>query len=296
MGDFYSSGKRKSKQRSASSSSESKSPLDKRSRETQDEQTEVFVEEPRGADEVSVALDMALDVTTKLDEILAKLGKLDAIEATLHELRQKMSSVEREVSKLKGDVSKAKERIDHMDTSLQWFNTEVKGIQDKIKELNLAKENLHTQQLYAESYSRRENLKFFGIEERETGANSKDSEKVDTCDILIDFLENGLGLDNPAEEIELQRFHRLGKPVVGKIRPIIARFLRYPDRERVLRASFRLSRESEIKVLEDYPKEIIERRRKQMPKLKEAKKSGLRVAFSKMEPDKLYINGKFVPM
>ena len=64
---------------------------------------------------------MALDVTTKLDEILAKLGKLDTIEATLYELRQKMSSVEREVSKLKGDVSKAKERIDHMDTSLQWF-------------------------------------------------------------------------------------------------------------------------------------------------------------------------------
>ena len=69
---------------------------------------------------------MALDVTTKLDEILAKLSKLDAIEATLYEFRQKMSSVEREVSELKGDVSKAKERIDHMDTSLQWFNTEDK--------------------------------------------------------------------------------------------------------------------------------------------------------------------------
>ena len=189
---FIKSGKRKSKPRSASSSSEPKSPLDKRSRETtdpetQDEQIEVFVEEPRGADEGSVALDMPLDVTTKLDEILAKLGKLDAIEATLNELRQKMSSVEREVSKLKGDAGKAKERIDQMDISLQWFNTEVKGIQDKIKELNLAKENLHTQQLYAESYSRRENLKFFGIEETETGANSKDSEKVDTRDIFSIF-------------------------------------------------------------------------------------------------------------
>lgn len=90
-----------------------------------------------------------------------------------------MCSVEREVSKLKGDASKAKERIDHMDTSLQWFNTKVKGILDKINKLNLAKENLHTQKLYAESYSRRENLKFFGIEEKEMGANSKDSEKVD---------------------------------------------------------------------------------------------------------------------
>ena len=33
-----------------------------------------------------------------------------------------------------------------------------------------------------------------------------------------------------------------------------------------------------------------------MPKLKEAKKNRLKVAFSKTEPDKLYINGELVPM
>ena len=65
------------------------------------------------------------------------------------------------------------------------------------------------------------------------------------------------------------------------MRPIMARSLRYPGSERVLRASFRLSRQCEIQVVEDYPKEIIERRRKQMPKLKEAKKSGLKVALVK---------------
>ena len=68
-------------------------------------------------------------------------------------------------------------------------------------------------------------MKFFGIEGKETRANSKDSEKVDTCDILIDFLENDLGLDNPAEEVDLQRVHHLGKPIAGKTRPIIMRFL-----------------------------------------------------------------------
>ena len=103
-------------------------------------------------------------------------------------------------------------------------------------------------------------------------------------------------IDKPAEKIDLQRVHRLGKPVAGKIRPIIARFLRYPDREKVLRASFGLNRATEIKVLEDFPKEIIERRRKQMPKLKEAKKKRLKVAISKAEPDKLFINGKIAPM
>ena len=86
----------------------------------------------------------------------------------------------------------------------------------------------------------------------------------------------------------------MGKPASGKTRPIIARFLRYQDREMVLRASFHL-RDPKIKVLEDYPQEIIERRRKQMSKLKEAKRNGMKVSFSKAEPDKLYINGKFVP-
>ena len=85
----------------------------------------------------------------------------------------------------------------------------------------------------------------------------------------------------------------MGKPVSGKTRPVIARFLRYQDREMVLRASFHL-RDPDIKVLEDYPQEIIERR-KQMSKLKEAKRNGMKVYFSKAEPDKLYINGRFVP-
>ena len=51
MSDFHSLGKRKSIPRNSSSSSESKSPLDKRQRETdnlesQNEQSEVFEEKP----------------------------------------------------------------------------------------------------------------------------------------------------------------------------------------------------------------------------------------------------------
>ena len=47
-------------------------------------------------------------------------------------------------------------------------------------------------------------------------------------------------------------------------------------------------------ILQDFPHEIIERRRKQMPKLKEAKKRGQKVSLSKSEPDKLFIDGKFI--
>ena len=57
-----------------------------------------------------------------------------------------------------------------MDTGLTTLNNEVSVLRGEI----IAKEerinNLHMKHLYLESYSRRENLKFFGIPEKEANA------------------------------------------------------------------------------------------------------------------------------
>ena len=45
---------------------------------------------------------------------------------------------------------------------------------------------------------------------------------------------------------------------------------------------------------DDIPKELIDLRKKQMPAFHEARKAGKRAAFSKSEPDKLFIDGKLV--
>ena len=88
MGDSRSSGKRKTKPRDGSSSSGSESPSDKQtSLESQDEYSEMFEDEPRGEDKASLALDMNVDVMSKLDQILAKLAKLDAMVAVSNFLR-----------------------------------------------------------------------------------------------------------------------------------------------------------------------------------------------------------------
>ena len=107
------------------------------------------------------------------------------------------------------------------------------------------------------------------------------------------FLETVLGFQDPRINIEIQRVHRVGKSNKGKPRPILARFLRFQDRERILRQGLKL-KGTEYMMLQDFPQEIIEKRHKRMPKLKEAKGKGLRVSFSKSEPDKLIINGKIV--
>ena len=48
-------------------------------------------------------------------------------------------------------------------------------------------------------------------------------------------------------------------------------------------------------VFEDIPKEMYNLRKSQFSKFKEAKRNGHNVYFSKKYPDKLYINGKFIP-
>ena len=154
-----------------------------------------------------------------------------------------------------------------------------------------------------EAYSRRENLKFEGIPETTFSSSEEDGAiqlgevfTENTKAVLTVFLERILGIED-AQNIEFQRVRRMGKPRKenGRERIIIARFLRFSDRERVLKCGRKL-KETGYKMYEDLPKEIREIRKLQMEKLKNARKDGKRAYFSRSEPDNLYINGKYVKM
>ena len=112
-------------------------------------------------------------------------------------------------------------------------------------------------------------------------------------------MEDELNITADARKrIEFQRVHRLGKPrSSGDPRPIIARFLRYQDREKVIQKAREKLKGKNDAVFEDIPKELYELRKKQQNKLsKSARQNGLKAFFSKKFPDKLFINGKFVPL
>ena len=137
-----------------------------------------------------------------------------------------------------------------------------------------------------EAYSRRENVKFENIPEEDP--------KEGTEMVLRSFLERELGFSDAAN-IEVQRVHRLGKKKEEKPRPILARFLRYKDCEKLYSLGHRLLG-TDFKMYQDLPFEIVERRRTQMETFKKAKRSNIPVAFSKAQPDKLYIRGKLWPL
>ena len=97
-------------------------------------------------------------------------------------------------------------------------------------------------------------------------------------------------------KIEFQRVHRVGKTNQdGKPRAIIARFLRYRDREFIF-SKTSLLKDSQFGISADLPKEIVIRRKEQFKKLIEARKSGKLAFFSRAEPYKLYIDRVLVPL
>ena len=98
-----------------------------------------------------------------------------------------------------------------------------------------------------------------------------------------------------ARFIEFQRVHRIGKKSMSnasKPRVIIARFLRFKDREAVFARRHYIDKESDYGIGPDFPKKVFDMRRKLTPQMEAARSQGKRAAFSRSEPYKLIIDGK----
>ncbi|XP_060589483.1 uncharacterized protein LOC132744721 [Ruditapes philippinarum] len=103
---------------------------------------------------------------------------------------------------------------------------------------------------------------------------------------VLNFIEKEMKIFDAKENIKLHRAHRLGVYRSTKVRPIVAKFAYFPDRERV-RASAKTLSGTHFVVAEQFPREIMETRRKLVPIMKKAHDEG-KEAYIKV--DKLYIN------
>ena len=283
---------------SSSDVSTSCSPNEKRTRED--------IESASETDEVFVARNMAEDLGKKLEDVLAKLGKLDIIESRLNEVFTSLSNIEQSISRLENDVKTLKVKTKRLDESFKELDESVNFNEENISDLkrdtkaiNFEVKELEKQMLYMETYSRRENIKFIGIDEdfvtsqRDAASNSHQQQGENTKEIVYNFMEKELKIKNSRDKIEFQRIHRLGKPNSSKSRPIIARFLRFSDKELVMDHARKNLHGKKFSVFDDIPKPLYEERKKQFKKLKEAREKGHTAYFSKAHPDKLFINGKY---
>ena len=232
-------------------------------------------------------------IASQLQEILHRLTSVETRLQKIEGLCEKISKLEKVVSKTQAELNSLHEKavvtdkkVGEVEKGMEFANAEVEKQKKKEEETAAEMKKLKDGILYQEAYSRRENLRFFGIPEDGNGDEN-------TRELLYKFFSDELNIDN-SNSIDFQRVHRLGRKKSGQPRPIIARFLRFPDREMVFKNVRELGEDTDVKLYPDYPDEIRERRRKQWPRMKKAREEGKTAYFSKAQPDRLYIDGELV--
>lgn len=246
------------------------------------------------------------ELCNKMDSVETKLTKLDSIETRIDKLDSKFSRVEQ-------DIKSCNDRINTLEHSAQFLSNahdEQKALKNRIDKLSASFEksknvnnNVKERLNEVESQNLRNNLLFFAIKEQQQPADGNNAEmnvdqtekqettnKTENCiDIILDFCENQLNLENAKNELQIEKAYRLGKrkPENQKPRPIVVKFRDFNDREKVKRVSNRL-KDTDYGISQHFPQDVLMRRRKLIPimlnKRKENKKAHL-------VGDKLYVDG-----
>ncbi|KAJ8307056.1 hypothetical protein KUTeg_015140 [Tegillarca granosa] len=218
----------------------------------------------------------------KLDVIESKLTLMETSVKKLNEkvsfLENKMVGVNQDITLLKTKVSNldstaeilksCKEKVFDLEKSIDYISKEcdnMTGISDKLREMDSLKQRV----IDAESRSMRQNLLFFGIREGEFSSGeasetengitfgdfntnslvrNKESESENCVIAIQNFCEQKLGIVNAKDHVKIERAHRIGKKIQGK--------------------------GSRYGIGEQYPKEIQQKRKELIPKMKTERDKG----------------------
>lgn len=104
----------------------------------------------------------------------------------------------------------------------------------------------------------RDNLLFYRITE------AKDESEADCVNKVLNLIKETKGIHNAKQEIKLHRAHRIGKYNPTKVRPIVAKFVYFPDREKVSMSAGKL-KDTNYVISHQFPKEVMDKRRELVP-------------------------------
>lgn len=229
-------------------------------------------------------LDCMKAMGDKLCTMEKKLNSLDTLE-------KKVSSFEKELNKMwvaiEDRIKCTDAKLDGLVDRIETHDVEAALMTERVSRLEKQRDDLRDDVAYLKSQSMRNNLVFTNIPEDNTSGN----EPADVTESkLRQHLQEKLKLaKETAESIRFERIHRSpGHPVQGRIRNVIAKFTFFKDRELVRREWKQLAG-SGCQMYEQFPPEVMDKRRRLVPKMKDARKEGKRawIIF-----DTLYVDGK----
>ena len=196
-----------------------------------------------------------------------KLAKLDSIEKIATETQNTIEHLSSSLEQVRSLAQTATQEVNRCNKVIAELTT-------KTKQIDIIKEKL----IQAETYSRRDNLLFEGVQE----TNGEDCEEK-----ILDVLVKDMKITDARQRIRFTRVHRLGGKAPNRTRPIIAKFHFFKDREEVWGARRRL-KGTNTWVSEDFPTEIRNRRQVLYPIFQKAIK--MDNIQASLVADKLFIN------
>ena len=208
------------------------------------------------------------------DRLENKIERLQTdMDCFRHEIKENLDGLKATINSIEKSLEQAWEHIEDHAAELKTHKDVKDSQQKEIDELkselqkttlllNVEKEN----NIALENYTRRENLKFMNLPE---------NRGEDCKGMIINLIRNDLKID--VTNVRFHAVHRVGKPAVGKTRPIIARFVCREDRDLVW------SRKKDLKnsttyqdayITQDYAKAIQQERRFLIKAMKKARALG----------------------
>ena len=188
----------------------------------------------------------------KMTNIEGKVEKLDKIEEKLDTLTFDLNEIRDQQVQMKEQLRLAGSDID----CLQKENVLIKLENSALKKQLI---DIKERQIKQECYDRRNNILFGNISES-VHENCEDKVRF--------FIKNTLGIQ--ADTFKFQRVYRMRtNPIAGKIRPIIASFCYFSERQLVWQNRKKLS-ELDFWIAEDFAEEVKQRRQILKPILRKA--------------------------
>lgn len=221
-------------------------------------------------------------IDTRLMGMDERLKKLETLEHKVEQFEaemKKMWTYVYDTSKRTGEkLSDVTDKVESTDFALGVVN-------EKVLEIEREKDLLKEEVVYLQSQSMRNNLVFGNITEAQTEV-PEDTEKI-VREFMVEKMKIARKL---VDDMQFERVHRMGQKLMreGKHRNIVAKFTLFKEREYV-RKQWKALRGTDYFVYEQFPKEVNDRRKKLIPRMKAEKQKGNRAWIAY---DTLYVNGR----
>ena len=214
------------------------------------------------------------------------------IELMTGDLKNEIRELRKEVSDLKISLQFTQAKHDEMAKKVDFLEKKANANEQSVNQSFDYIEAMEDNVEYMENQNRRNNVKILGMEEDPDKEKSWD----DTEELVQNLIKDKLG---SSKSFEIERCHRVGYPSKSshdrshlnqfgrsnEPRPIVAKFLRWKDKEEVLKLA-RQTKPECVRFVQDLSRRTLLRRKERIPELIEARKRG-KIAYFVM--DKLVI-------